>query len=98
MNITIEKLLDLKPELRVIAFMERYGTNHQKLVDYWGDNPGDEFTVNLDTLTQCLAYAVQRERPSSAVVMRLLGRVRAIRQVQETKEVQEYMDTKMLLY
>jgi hypothetical protein len=98
MNITIEKLLDLKPELRVIAFMERHGTNHQKIVDYWGDNPEDDFTTDIETLLQCLAYAVQRDRPSSAVVMRLLGRARAIRQVQETKEVQEYMDTKMLLY
>lgn len=97
MNITIEKLLQLDIDPQVAEFMRHHGTNHQKLVDYWGENPEDAFTDDFDTLLQCLAYAVQNQTPSVPVVMRILGRVRATRQVRETQEVQGFMETKKLL-
>jgi hypothetical protein len=96
MNITIEKLQQLEVAPEVEQFM-RGMSNHQKIVDYWSENPDASFAVEYSTLIQCLAYSVQQPNPSVHVTMRLLGRTRAIRQLKETQEIQDFVETKKLL-
>lgn len=77
--INLEKLKEKEVPEEVVEWMKKSGANHVKLYKAWNDDLDSDFSCDYNTLENCLAYALQQDRPKKPLIERLLGRLRRVR-------------------
>jgi hypothetical protein len=93
MKLEINELKKMAVPEEITEFMVAHASNHQLLLKAWRsvDDTISVFGKDLNLLTLCLAYEIQKRDPKKVIIKRIRGRISKIRHQVETAEFDFYL-------